>query len=109
MSRYRIDLSVSEYGTYYHVRKALGIWPFSNWSWSPVFTSTSVLRAEEWIEHAKFTESKEGKRIAREKENASLQKRKEWEDRKVELESKGWYWVPSCMWFINDKGDVLVA
>lgn len=113
MAEYKIDVRASGSSCYYHVRKALGPWPLKNWSWSPVFSTTSRLAAEDWIRETQYTESEEGQKLLREKElkerEEQAKRNRAFEEKRKELEAQGYVWSPQHCWFVNSNGGVRFA
>lgn len=85
MSEYKIETAVRNGEYSYHVYKALGPWPFKNWSWRAYHIGKTYDEAAEWVKNTQINESPAGRaaQIERERMENRL-KAKEMKDRALE-------------------------
>jgi len=103
MSDYKIFSRADGAVLNHYVHRALGPWPFKNWSWSPVFSSSSHAACVQWIVDTEFAESPEGQRLALQREEAAARQKKVWEKERLELAKEGWLWSEPRMMFVHRK------
>lgn len=92
MAKYQIRAVARGTTLHYYVHKALGPWPFKNWSWGSVFDADTHEAAEKWIADTQFTESPEGQRIARQVESLKAKTREEAAAYIQSMIGQGWHY-----------------
>ena len=109
IARYKINTRADGSSLHHTVHKALGPWPFSNWSWGAVYSSSSRQSCERWIAETQFTESPEGQRLKREEEERQRLAFAATQKRRAELARLGWIWEAATRCYLNANGERVPA
>lgn len=106
MPKYKITPHASGSSMHYYVHKALGPWPFRNWSWAAVYSASSREDCEKWIRDTLFTESPAGQALALQKEAEARERAAQRTALINQMKADGWDYDLARMQFINEDGEV---